>query len=176
MTQIQEMFQSLGKMQWSDYLDIVLVAFLMYKLIPMFRATGTGRIARVVVVILACSWVTEALQLHTMNFLIDQLLAVGLIAIVILFQPELRRMLDHLSNVKLKKLFGLQKGEQEIPTSRDELSLGSAGKCHPDLSSPRGDSVSGLRAVPGMGRDCPPEFSCRLGHGESDTSERWSDQ
>ena len=114
MTQMQEMFQSFGKMQWSDYLDIVLVAFLMYKLIPIFRATGTGRIARVVVAILACSWITEALQLHTMNFLIDQLLAVGLIALVILFQPELRRMLDHLSNMKLKKLFGIQKAEQEL--------------------------------------------------------------
>ena len=114
MTQMQEMFQSFGKMQWSDYLDIVLVAFLMYKLIPIFRATGTGRIARVVVAILACSWITEALQLHTMNFLIDQLLAVGLIALVILFQPELRRMLDHLSNMNLKKLFGIQKAEQEL--------------------------------------------------------------
>lgn len=114
MTQIQEMFQSLGNMQWSDYLDIVLVAFLMYKLIPMFRATGTGRIARVVVAILAFSWITEALELHTMNFLVDQLLAVGLIAIVVLFQPELRRMLDHLSNMKLKKLFGIQREEQEM--------------------------------------------------------------
>jgi len=65
-------------------------------------------------VILVCSWVTEELQLHTMNFLIDQLLAVGLIAIVILFQPELRRMLDQLSNVKLKKFFGIQKAEQEM--------------------------------------------------------------
>jgi len=114
MTQMQEMFQSLGNMQWSDYLDIVLVAFLMYKLIPMIRSTGTGRIATVILVILVCSWVTEELQLHTMNFLIDQLLAVGLIAIVILFQPELRRMLDQLSNVKLKKFFGIQKAEQEM--------------------------------------------------------------
>ncbi len=114
MTQMQEMFQSLGNMQWSDYLDIVLVAFLMYKLIPMIRSTGTGRIASMILVILVCSWVTEELQLHTMNFLIDQLLAVGLIAIVILFQPELRRMLDQLSNVKLKKFFGMQKAEQEM--------------------------------------------------------------
>ena len=114
MTQMQEMFQSLGNMQWSDYLDIVLVAFLMYKLIPMIRSTGTGRIASMILVILVCSWVTEELQLHTMNFLIDQLLAVGLIAIVILFQPELRRMLDQLSNVKLKKFFGIQKAEQEM--------------------------------------------------------------
>ena len=114
MTQIQEMFQSLGSMQWSDYLDIVLVAFLMYKLFPLFRATGTGRIARVVLAILVCSWVTDVLNLHTMNFLIDQLLAVGLIAVVILFQPELRRMLDHLGNMKLKKLFGVQREEQEM--------------------------------------------------------------
>ena len=114
MTQIQEMFQSLGKMQWSDYLDIILVAFLIYKLIPMIRSTGTGRIARVIAAILAFSWITEALELHTMNFLIDQLLAVGILAIVILFQPELRRILNQLSNVRLRKLFGTQREVQEI--------------------------------------------------------------
>ena len=114
MTQIQEMFQSLGRMQWSDYLDIILVAFLIYQLLPMIRSTGTGRIAKVIVAILALSWITEILELHTMNFLINQLLAVGLIAVVVLFQPELRRMLDHLSNVKIRKLFDVQKEEQEL--------------------------------------------------------------
>ena len=114
MTQIQEMFQSLGKMQWSDYLDIILVAFLIYKLLPLIRSTGTGRIARVIVIFLVVSWVTEILQLHTMNFLMDQVLAVGLIAIVVLFQPELRRMLDHIGNVRLRKLFGQQREEQEM--------------------------------------------------------------
>ena len=79
MTQIQEMFQSLGKMQWSDYLDIILVAFLIYKLLPLIRTTGTGRIARVIVIFLAASWLTDILALHTLNFLIDQILAVGLI-------------------------------------------------------------------------------------------------
>ena len=108
------MFQSLGRMQWSDYLDIILVAFLIYKLLPMIRSTGTSRVARVVVIILLLSWVTEVLELHTLNFLIDQLLAVGLIAIVILFQPELRRMIDHLSNMRLKKFLGVQREEQEM--------------------------------------------------------------
>ena len=114
MTQIQEMFQSLGKMQWSDYLDIILVAFLIYKLLPILRSTGTGRIARVVVIFLVVSWSTEILELHTLNFLIDQVLAVGLIAIVVLFQPELRRMLDHLGNMRFRKFFGVQREEQEI--------------------------------------------------------------
>ena len=114
MTQIQEMFQSLGKMQWTDYLDIILVAFLIYKLLPLIRSTGTARIARVIVIFLVVSWVTEILQLHTMNFLINQVLAVGLIAIVVLFQPELRRMLDHIGNVRFRKIFGTQKEEQEM--------------------------------------------------------------
>ncbi len=112
----QTLFQQLGKMQWSDYLDIVLVAFLIYKLLPIIRSTGTARIAKVVVAILLLSWLTgpEMLRLHTLNFLINQLLAVGLIAIVILFQPELRRMLDQLGSMKLRRLFGMQKDGQEL--------------------------------------------------------------
>lgn len=114
MTQIQEMFQSLGKMQWSDYLDIILVALLIYKLLPILRTTGTGRIAKVVAAFLVVSWGTEILELHTLNFLINQVLAVGLIAIVVLFQPELRRTLDHLGSMRLRKFFGVQREEQEL--------------------------------------------------------------
>ena len=114
MDNVQAVFQQIARMQWSDYLDIILVAFLIYKLLPLIRSTGAMRIARVIVVILLLSWVTQVLELYTLNFLISQLLAVGLIAVVILFQPELRRMLDHLSNMKLNKLFGVNKSETEI--------------------------------------------------------------
>ena len=114
MENIQAVFQQLGKMQWSDYLDIILVAFLIYKLLPMIRSTGTARIAKVVVVVLVLYWVTSLLELYTLNFLLNQVLAVGLIAVVVLFQPELRRMLDHLSNMKLQKLFGVHTEGQEM--------------------------------------------------------------
>ena len=61
--------------------------------------------------VLAITWLTGVLGLHTLNYLLSQLIAVGLIALVILFQPELRRMLDHLGNVKFSKLIGA--GEQK---------------------------------------------------------------
>lgn len=111
MEYVQQFFQQLTKMRWSDYLDIILVAFLLYKLLPLIRSSGTARIAKVIFVVLVISWLTEVLDLYTLNFLLDQLLAVGLIAIVVLFQPELRRMLDHLSGMKLKKLLGVEKDE-----------------------------------------------------------------
>ena len=111
---IMGIFGQLTKMQWSDYLDIVLVALVLYMLLPLVRSTGATRILRVVVFVLAMAWVTELLDLHTMNFLINQVLAVGLIAIVVLFQPELRRMLDHLGSVKLKQIFSTQPQEAEM--------------------------------------------------------------
>ena len=114
MTQIQEMFQSLNRLQWQDYLDIILVTFLIYKLLPIFKSTGTMRVAGVIAAILAASLITDVMQLHTLNYIISQLTAVGLIAIVILFQPELRRTLDQLGNMKLKKLFSPEKTKQEM--------------------------------------------------------------
>lgn len=113
MDRLDALFQQLGKMQWSDYLDIILVAFLIYKLLPVIRTTGTVKIAVVIGAVLILSWITgpEVLKLYTLNFLINQVLAVGTIAVIVLFQPELRRMIDHIGNMKWKKFLGHQKPE-----------------------------------------------------------------
>ena len=114
MEYIQMIMEQISKMQWSDYLDIAAVACLIYWLLPLFRSTGTGRIARVVVAVLVIAWLTDLLNLHTLNFILSQFLTIGLIAIVILFQPELRRMIDHLSNVKLKKLLNPEENDEKM--------------------------------------------------------------
>ena len=114
MNYLQSMWEQLPGMRLMDLLDILIVAFLIYKLLPIFRSTGTSKIAWVVVGVLVISWLTELLELHTLHFILSQLLAVGLIAIVVLFQPELRRMLDHVSNLKLKSFLGMKKPEQEM--------------------------------------------------------------
>lgn len=114
MESLQTLWSQVTNMQLSDILDIVIVAFLIYKIFPIFRATNTMRIAKVVVVILAIAWVTDIAHLYALNFVLNQFLSIGLLALVVLFQPELRRMLDHLSGMKLKRLLGTQKPEQEM--------------------------------------------------------------
>ncbi len=122
MDSFQVFLQTLGNMQWSDYLDIIAVACLIFWLLPLFRSTGTSRIAKVVVAVLVVYWLTELLNLHTLNFILDQFVAVGLIAVVVLFQPELRRMIDHLSSVQLKKLFSNEEpNEQMVPVIRQTV-------------------------------------------------------
>ena len=83
-------------------------------MLSLFRTTGTSRIAKVVIAVLLLSGLTDILQLHTLKFILDQFLAVGLIAVVVLFQPELRRMIDHLGSMKFKKIFGTAKPAQEL--------------------------------------------------------------
>ncbi len=111
---LQNFFSQLTRLRWSDYLDIIVVAFLLYRLLPMLRSSGAARIAKIVGLILALSAVTDLLHLNTLNFLLDQVLAVGLIAVVVLFQPELRRMVDRLSSVRLRTFLGIQTAQQDV--------------------------------------------------------------
>ena len=106
--------QQVLKMQWSDYLDILVVAFLIYKLLPLLRTPHIMRLARTVIALVAISWITNVAKLYTITWILNQFLAVGLLAFVVLFQPELRRMLDHLGNVKLSKFFGMPQPVQEM--------------------------------------------------------------
>ena len=114
MEYLQTLLQQIPKIKFVDILDIIIVAFLIYKLLPVFRSTGTVRIAWVIAAVVVVSWLTELLQMHTLHYILSQLLAVGLLAVVVLFQPELRRMLDHMSNIKLKSFLGIRKPEQDL--------------------------------------------------------------
>lgn len=114
MEQMQNMWQQLGRMQWTDFVDIAIVAFLIYCIMPLIKTPSTMRIARAVLAVVVIAWLTEVLHLYTLSFILNQFLAVGLLALVILFQPELRRMLDRLGSVRLRGLLGMSKPAQEL--------------------------------------------------------------
>lgn len=122
MEYIQTLFEYIAKMKITDYIDIIGVACLVFLLLPLLRTTGVGRIFGVMVAVIVLGWVTDLLNLHTLHFLVQQMTTVGLIAIVVLFQPELRRMIDHLSNVRLKKLLNPEEeNEQMVPVIRQTV-------------------------------------------------------
>ena len=120
MESIQNLLHQIQRMQWSDYLDIAVVAFLIYKILPLIKTPSTTRIAKAVVAVLIIAWLTDFLHLYTVGFIMNQFLAIGLLALVILFQPELRRMLDHLGSVKLTSIFVVQNPPQK-PLSQQEM-------------------------------------------------------
>ena len=115
MEAVKELFGTLTTMQWRDVLDILLVTYLIYRVVLLVRSTSATRIAKGFIAILVVSAVTQIWELWTLNFLLSQVLAVGLLALVILFQPELRRMMDHLGNsVSLRRFLGVEKKLEEM--------------------------------------------------------------
>ena len=114
MSRIANLFQQFAKMQWSDYLDVIVVALIIFSILPLLKTHNTMRIAKVVVAVVLIAWLTDILKLYTLKWIMDQLLAVGLVAVVVIFQPELRRMMDRLGSVEIKKILGMTKPKQEL--------------------------------------------------------------
>ena len=114
MSGIANLFQQLARMQWSDYLDVIVVALIIFSLLPLIKSRNTMRIVKAVVAVIIVAWLTEILNLYTLNWVMDQVLSVGLMAAVVIFQPELRRMMDRLGSVEIRKILGVTKPRQEI--------------------------------------------------------------
>ena len=88
----------LSSMGASDYIDILLVAYLIYRVIMFIRKTNSRNIAVGVMLFIVVLWVSEITKLTMINSLMRKAMELGLIALLILFQPELRRMLERMGS------------------------------------------------------------------------------
>ena len=88
----------LSTMGISDFLDIIIVAYLIYKAIGFVRRTNSNNLAKGLVVFLLALWGSDIFSLTMINFLLRKTAELGLIALLILFQPELRRRLERMGS------------------------------------------------------------------------------
>ena len=85
-------------MRFSDIVDILIVAYLIYNIIMLIRKTNSFRLARGILLILIALWLSGVLKLTMFNRLLQKTVELGLIALVIIFQPELRRLLERMGS------------------------------------------------------------------------------
>ena len=91
-------------------IDIVLVAFLGYKLVKIAKGSRAWQLIKGIAFILIITWVSGILNLNILNGILTNVTAYGVTALLIIFQPELRRALEQLGGTnKLTKFFGMEK-------------------------------------------------------------------
>ena len=78
----------------ADAFDILVVALLIYWLLRLLQKTNVIRVARGIIVLLLVLWLSGILRLTMVNFILRKAVELGLLALVVLFQPELRRGLE----------------------------------------------------------------------------------
>ena len=82
----------------SDAIDILIVAYLIYKTIDIVRRTNSKNVARAILLLLVVLVLSYAFGLTMINYLLRKAMELGLIALVVLFQPELRRLLERVGS------------------------------------------------------------------------------
>ena len=92
--------------RFSDIVDILIVAYLIYNVIMLIRKTNSYRLAQgvLLILILIALWLSGVLKLTMFNRILQKTVELGLIALVIIFQPELRRLLEQIGKGNLSRM------------------------------------------------------------------------
>jgi len=102
----------------ADVLDIVIVALVIYALLMNIKTSSAMRVLSAIVLLLLITWVTDVLNMRALNFILTNILEIGIIALVIVFQPELRRLLEKVGS---KSLMMLTNKEKNLSSSEQTI-------------------------------------------------------
>jgi diadenylate cyclase len=142
-----------------DILDILLISFILYKLYLFIRGSRAAQMTVGLIVILAISLLARLFNMNAATWIFDSMQTIWLIAFVIIFQPELRRMLLHLGQSRLIRFFVPITGTkflEEVVKAATELSKRGYGGL---IVLPR---ESGVKSVVETGAKLQAEVSAPL--------------
>ncbi len=88
-----------------DVIDIALVSFIFYKLYTLLKGTIASQIFFGLIVILILSFISQIINLRTLSWLLNLVTGIWVIAFIILFQPEIRRLLVFLAGNPIFRIF-----------------------------------------------------------------------
>lgn len=108
---IADIVNILRTIEIPDIIDILFLTFIVYKLIKLIRETRAGQLIKGIMLVVIAYLVCNTLKLKTLSFLLDKTLNLGFIAVIVMFQPELRRALEKIGRTSIPQLNQLFAGE-----------------------------------------------------------------
>jgi len=110
----EQLLELFNQFRFIDIIDIAIVAYVCYKGMQLIRGTRAVQLLKGLIVLVVSTKVSEWIGLHTINWILRNTMTVGVIALLIVFQPELRRALEQLGrgSIFIKPFFGMD--EEEI--------------------------------------------------------------
>ena len=92
-----------------DVIDIAIIAFIFYRLLTFARKTSVGGLVKGIVIIICVLWISDLLDLTMINYLLEHTVQMGVIALIVLFQPEIRKFLATVGSSKISIFFKKRK-------------------------------------------------------------------
>lgn len=143
MLQVQALVDQLGNLfsnlfvhpDWRNIVDIAILAVLIYNLLKLVRYTRANSLFKGIVFILVMALVSDALEINAVSWVLQQIISVGVVVVVVVFQPEVRRVLEQLGRSKIaRQIFG---SPQKQRNTQMELHVSEIVKALNDMSRKR---------------------------------------
>ena len=90
-------------------LDLSIVIFLIYCFLKIVKGSRAWQLIKGIALLVLATWVSGLLNLKILNWILTGIMNLGVIAIIVIFQPELRRALEQLGTNRLAQFFGIEK-------------------------------------------------------------------
>ncbi len=107
---ISRFFQVL---RFSDLIDIAILAVIIYQLVKVVRETRAIQLLKGIAIIFSALLISDWLNLHALNYILGNTMQVGVFAVVVIFQPELRNMLERMGRSKAGRIIDIVSGQTD---------------------------------------------------------------
>lgn len=108
-------------MRIMDAIDIVIVAYVFYKILMLIRETRAEQLIKGLIILLVAMKLSEWAKLYVVHFILQNTMTLGLIALIIVFQPELRRALEYIGRNKIFTAKMAEEQEESLNRNVHEL-------------------------------------------------------
>ena len=129
-----ELFATIGRyllsIKITGYLDIAILAFVIYSILLFVQSTKAASLLKGIVVFFAIIMLSSLLNLHSIYFIMSRILNWGVLAFVILFQPELRRVLEQMGSSRFIAFFSHAERGSNLEQSIDQTVLACTDMSH----------------------------------------------
>jgi len=95
-----------------DVIDILIMVFLIYSVLSFMQRTSASSVIKGLLLLLSVAWLANVFNMNILSYLLRQVLQMGIIVIVVLFQPEIRKMFERMGTTRLNIMFR-RRGKQE---------------------------------------------------------------
>ena len=110
-----------GTVKVWDIIDILIMAFLVYRLLSFMQKTSASSVIKGLLLLLSVAWLANFFNMNILSYLLRQVLQMGIIVLIVLFQPEIRKMFERMGTTRLNSLFRRKRKQETIEAVLEQV-------------------------------------------------------
>lgn len=107
--------------QVTDIIDIAILAYLLYRLLMLARSSNAGQVLKGIAFLFILLWMASLFHLHVLSYILNNAVELGLLAIIIVFQPEIRHFLEQMGTKGIPTVFNRETHMGEVEAAIEQL-------------------------------------------------------